>query len=317
MIIRHGYDKACFPMLEFRHLRTLIAIAETGNLSKAARRLHLSQPALSHQVRALEEHYHGELFERKSSPLRLSGLGRRLVELAYLVDGAITRAEDDLSRIANGESGQLRIAVECHSCFDWLMPSMDRFRESWPEVELDLVSGFHADPLGLINEGRADLVITSHAPKRAGIHYEALFRYEVLALVAKYHPLARKPFLTARDFAHETVVTYPIPDERIDLVREVLAPAGISPQRRAIELTVAILQLVASGRGIAALPGWAVQAYLERHYVIGLPIGPKGLRTTLYAATSEAIASLPYMVDFLATMRLISAENPRISPPTA
>jgi len=290
-------------MLELRHLRTLIAIAETGNLSRAGRRLHLSQPAVSHQMRAMEEHYGGPLFERKSHPLRLSRLGKRLVDLAYDLEQRIGEAERDLERIANGESGQLRIAVECHSCFDWLMPSMDRFREQWPEVELDLVSGFHADPIGLIGENRADLVITSHSPKRPGIAFEALFRYEVLALVGKEHPLARKPYLVARDFAPETLVTYPIPDERIDLVREVLAPAGISPRRRAIELTVAILQLVASHRGIAALPGWAVQAYLDRNYVTGLPIGRNGLFTTLYAAVSASLAAAPYLQEFIAIIR--------------
>jgi LysR family transcriptional regulator for metE and metH len=148
---------------------------------------------------------------------------------------------------------ELRIAVECHSCFDWLMPSMDAFREHWPRVELDLVSGFHADPVGLLGENRADLVIVSHAQKRDGVSFHPLFSYEVLALVSRHHPLARKLFVTASDFKNETLVTYPIPDDRLDLVRDVLQSAKVNPERRKTELTVAILQLVASGRGVAAL----------------------------------------------------------------
>ena len=156
-------------MLELRHLRTVQTLAEAGNLSRAAQRLHLTQSALSHQVRALEAHYGAALFERKSVPLRLSVAGQRLLALAREVDAQVAAAERDVARIAQGNSGTLRIAVECHSCFDWLMPSMDAFRERWPEVELDLVGGFHADPMGLLGADRADLVIVSKAqPRRPG-----------------------------------------------------------------------------------------------------------------------------------------------------
>jgi len=293
-------------MLEFRHFKTLIALAETGNLSKAARRVHLSQPAVSHQIRAIESGHDVELFERKSSPLRLTAAGQLLVELAYDVVRRVQDGERDLARIAQGQAGQLRIAVECHSCFDWLMPSMDAFREHWPQVELDLVSGFHADPLGLLAENRADLVIVSHAQKRAGVTFHPLFAYEVLGLLSRHHPLTRKPYLTARDFKPETLVTYPIPDERLDLVRDVLRPAKVNPARRTTELTVAILQLVASGRGVAALPGWTVQPFLDRDYVIAKPIGKTGLRSRLYAATTTSAAALAYMGEFVRTMRAVS-----------
>lgn len=295
------------PPLELRHLRTFVAIAETHSLSKAAARLYLTQPAVSHQVRALEELYGIPLFERKTVPLRLTPGGQRLLNLARAVEAQVAEAERDMARIADGRVGQLRIAVECHSCFDWLMPSMDAFRERWPEVELDLVSGFHADPLSLLGTDRADLVIVSHSLKRAATAFHPLFRYEVFALLAREHPLAAKPWLSAGDFAGETLVTYPIPDDRIDLLREVLIPARIEPaRRRATELTVAILQLVASRRAVAALPRWAVQSYLDREYVLARPIGEHGLQSALYAATTEVAASFAWMRDFLEIMRRVS-----------
>lgn len=302
-------------MLELRHLRTLVALAETGNLSKAGRRLNLSQPAVSHQIRAVEEDYGIDLFERKSDPLRFTPTGRLLVDLAYDITRRIRDGERDVARIAQGEAGLLRIAVECHSCFDWLMPSMDAFRERWSQVELDLVSGFHADPVALLGENRADLVIVSHTGKRAGTVFHPLFSYEVLALLSHGHPLSRRPYLTARDFKNEILVTYPIPDERLDLVRDVLRPAGVNPARRTTELTVAILQLVASGRGVAALPGWTVQPYLDRKYVAWKPVGRSGLHSRLYAATTEDASSHAYMQDFLRIMRDVSfATLERIEP---
>ncbi len=293
-------------MIDVRQLRSLIAIAETGNLSRAAQRLSLSQPALSHQMKLWEDQLGAELFERKSQPLKLSPVGQRLLATAYDTDRLLRQAERDVVRILEGVCGQLRMAVECHSCFDWLMPSMDEFREGWPEVEMDLVSGFHPDPVGLLLEERADLVIVSRATPRAGVVYHPLFKYEVLALMAHRHPLAEKSCLQARDFARETLVTYPIPDERIDVIREVLKPAGIEPARRTTELTVAILQLVASMRGIAAMPGWAVQPYLDRDYVASRPIRKNGLFANLYAATTREAATTPYMMEFLSIMKRVS-----------
>lgn len=293
-------------MIELRHLRSVVAIAETGSISKAGKRLNLSQPALSHQMKALEDHLGTELFQRKSNPLRLSRSGERLLATAYEVEKLVMQCERDIARIAGGKAGQLRIAVECHSCFDWLMPSMDAFREGWPEVEMDLVSGFQPDPVGLLGEDTADLVIVSQAKPRTGVVFHPLFRYEVLALLARNHPYTKKTHLTAKDFARETLVTYPIPDDRIDVIREVLAPAKIEPPRRKTELTVAILQLVASHRAIAAMPGWAVQPYLEKSYVVSRPIRRSGLFANLYAATTADNASSVYMAEFLDTMRRIS-----------
>ena len=293
-------------MIELRLLKALVAIAETGSFSKAGKRLHLSQPALSHQIKALEDQIGAELFQRKSSPFKLSPAGDRLLATAYDVERLIRQSERDLARIVAGKAGQLRIAVECHSCFDWLMPSMDAFRESWADIEMDLVSGFQPDPVILLNEDLADLVIVSHAKRRPGVVHHPLFRYEVLALMARQHTFASKAYLTAKDFAKETLVTYPIPDERIDVIREVLKPANIDPPRRKTELTVAILQLVASHRAIAAMPGWAVQPFLDRDYVASKPIRKNGLFANLYAAMTEEQSKSAYMIDFLDTMRRIS-----------
>ncbi|WP_226894597.1 LysR family transcriptional regulator [Luteolibacter marinus] len=297
-------------VLEIRHLDSLIALAETGNLTRAGEKVSLSQSALSHQMRALEDHYGCELFERKTSPLRWTRAGERLLVLAYDVKRLTRDAERDVVRIGEGTAGSLRIAVECHSCFDWLMPAMDLLREGWPDVEMDIVSGFHPDPVGLLDENRADLVIVSTARRRKGIDHHPLFEYDMPALLAHGHPLLEKSYLTARDFATETLITYPIPDPRMDLFRQVLEPAGVEPrERRTTELTVAILQLVKSRRGIAALPRWAVQPYLQNDYVAEMPIGAKGLRASLHAATTREASGQAFMKEFIGIVRLAAARQ--------
>ena len=290
-------------ILEIRHLRTLTALRDSGSLVRAAQLLNLTQSALSHQVKLLEDRYGTALFERKSVPPQFSTTGQRLLALADAVIPQIEEAERDMARLATGRTGQLRIAVECHTCFDWLMPAMDAFRTRWPEVELDIVSGFHPDPIALVLQDRADIAIVAEADASEAVEFHPLFRFEIMALLANGHALTAKSHLTAKDFASETLITYPVPDEMLDIVRQVLEPAGIKPTRRTTELTIAMLQLVASGRGIATLPKWAVQSYLDRGYVTARPVGKKGLTGRLYVACTEATSASPWLADFVSITR--------------
>ena len=291
-------------ILEVRHLRTLVALRDSGSLVRAAQLLNLTQSALSHQIKLLEDRYGQPLFERKSVPPQFTAVGERLLVLADAVLPQVEGAERDIARLVLGQGGQMRIAVECHTCFDWLMPAMDAFRTRWPEVELDIVSGFHADPVGLLHQGRADVAIVSEVDTdEAGVDYHALFGFEIRALLANTHALVAKPHLVAQDFADQTIITYPVPDEMLDLIRQVLEPAGVRPPRRTTELTVAMLQLVASGRGVAALPLWAVQSYLDRGYVTARPIGSNGLRGELHAACLPSLSAKPYLQDFVQVTR--------------
>ncbi|MFI4891359.1 MAG: LysR family transcriptional regulator [Steroidobacterales bacterium] len=293
--------------LELRHLETLLALSECGSLSKAAERLYLTQSALSHQLRALESHYGAALVEKNVRPLRFTAIGQRLLALAKAVLPLVAEAGRDVARLAQGHGGPLRVAVQCHNCFDWLMPAMDAYRSLWPEVELDIISGFVVDPLPLIERGEAEMAVIHDKPApRANVVFSPLFRYESVTLMSPRHRLAAKSWLEASDFAAETLITYPVPDDMLDVMKHCLTPAGINPKRRTAELTVAILQLVASGRGIAALPSWAVGNYIERGYVVSRPIGRGGLHCELYAATSSAGAQTAYLQEFITLTRTMS-----------
>ena len=288
-------------MLELRHLRTLAALRSSGSLVRAAQLLNLTQSALSHQVRLMEERYGGPLFERKSLPIAFTAVGSCLLALADSVLPSVEQAERDITRLSQGDRGQLRVALECHTCFDWLMPVMDAFRQRWPDVEIDLVSGFHSEPVELLKKGEADLVIGS----ACGEPYRVfpLFRFEILVVMALKHRLAGQRRLEAADFKGETLITYPVPENRIDLIREVLQPAEIDFERRTAELTVAILQLVASRRGLAALPNWAIKNYVDYDYVLSKPVGPGGLWSDLFVSVSPALAAKAYVGDFVAVIR--------------
>ena len=299
--------------LEIRHLRSLAAIADARRLADAAERVHLTQSALSHQVRALETHYGITLFQRTSAGLRFTPAGQRLLLLAREALAAVDNAERDLLRLKGDAGGELRIALECHTCFDWLMPVMDEFRKRWPEVEVDLVAGFHSDPMKLLQAGKAELVIGSQRPRGRDWVALPLFRFEILVVLPVEHRLHARRQIDAADLAGETLITYPVPEDRIDFIREVLKPARMRLPRRTAELTVAILQLVASRRGIAALPSWGVKNYVDADYVLAKRVGQKGLWSNLYAVVPRALATKPYVAELTSITRTqCAAELDRI-----
>lgn len=289
--------------LELRHLRTLRALRATGSLTRAAELLNLTQSALSHQLKILEDWAGSPLFARKSTPPVFSPAGERLLALAEQVLPPVEAAERDLARMAQGQAGSLKIAVECHTCFDWLMPALSKFRPRWPEVDFDFATGFHARPAQLVLEGSADLAILGEPAEVPGLTLFPLFRCGIVAVLAQDHPLTAKPWLEATDFAGETLITYPIPDDMLDVVRKVLTPAGVAPLRRTSELTNAILQLVAARKGLAALPMWVVHSYVDHHGLALRPITAGGLTGELYAAVADGQAALPFVRDFVSIIR--------------
>ena len=290
--------------LELKHLRTLAELQETGSLTQAAERLHLTQSALSHQLKWLEETIGQPLFVRKSRPLRLTPAGARLLDLAHRVLPEIRRAEADLRGLREGLGGRLHLVVECHSCYDWLLPTMDSYRCDWPEVELDLVTSKSFAALPALAEAQVDLVITSDPVDTPDLVFAPLFRFEILLALAPGHPLADKPRVQPLDLAHEVLICYPVERARLDIVRRFLEPAGVEPAGlRTSELSVMILQLVKSGRGVAALPNWVLAAALAERQIAVSRLGETGLWSTLYAGMRARDRERPFLDAFVAEAR--------------
>lgn len=291
-------------MLELRHLRTLVALRDAGSLVEAAQRVHLTQSALSHQLKDLEERLGSPLFLRKTRPVAFTRAGLRLLQLAEQVLPQIRITERDLARLIGNEQGRLHMAIECHSCFQWLMPTVDHFRDHWPEIEIDIPGGHHFDPLPALAREQLDLVITADPQPLNGVHYEPLFRYEGLLAVARQHPLASLSFVEPQQLAEQTLIIYPVEHSRLDVFTQFLDPAGVSPAEvRTAELTIMMMQLVASGRGVCALPNWALTEYLERDYVKAVALGEDGVWSTLFAAIRDDQRDAAWMIDFLRTAR--------------
>ncbi len=290
--------------LELKHLRAVKAIHEAGGLARAADRLNLTQSALSHQIKGLEAMAGVDLFLRRAKPLRLSPAGERLLRLAERVLPEIAAVEADLKGVEVGRSGRLHIAIECHACFDWLLPVLESFRRTWPEVDVDIRPGLSFDALPALEREDVDLVVSSDPEPIDGVSFSPLFDYEAVFVAARAHPLAARPFVVAEDFRGETLITYPVERERLDVFSQVLMPAGVVPREvRQVELTAVILMLVASNRGVAVLPDWVVRAVRANPDYVTLPLTAEGVTRRLYAATRTVDLARPYLAHFLRLAR--------------
>ena len=290
--------------LEFRHLRTIKAIHDCGGLARAADRLNITQSALSHQVKNLEAQVGVELFVRRSKPMRLSPAGQRLLRLAEQVLPQVEAVEQDFAGLKSGRTGRLHIAIECHACFEWLFPVLELFRRAWPDVDVDIRPGLQFQALPALEKEEVDLVVSSDPESIPGVEFVPLFDYEPVFVASSAHPLAARPFVDARDFAGETLITYPVDRARLDVFTQLLTPAGIEPAAiRQVELTAVILLLVASNRGVAVLPDWVVREVRYNSDYVTRPLTEGGKTRRLYAAVRTDDAARPYMAHVLRLMR--------------
>ena len=286
--------------IEFRHLRTIKAIHEAGGVAKAADRLNITQSAVSHQIRSLEDQAGVELFARRSKPMKLSVAGLRLLQTAEKILPEIEALQVEFEGLRGGRTGRLHIAIECHACFEWLFPVLEKFRKSWPDVDVDIRPGLAFDALPALQKEEVDIVISSDPETLPDISFTPLFDYEPVFVASSLNPLSKKPFIEAEDFRSQTLITYPVERTRLDVFSQLLIPNKVEPASiRQIELTAVILLLVASNRGVSVLPDWVVREVKYSSDYVARPLTDKGINRRLYAASRSPDLKKPFFVDLI------------------
>jgi len=290
--------------LEFRHLRTIRAINQAGSLARAADILHITQSALSHQIKGLEGHVGMELFHRRTKPMRLSPAGIKLLRLAEQVLPEVTRMEEEFRALKSGRSGRLHIAIECHACFNWLFPVLEQLRKAWPEVDLDIRQRLAFDAMESLRREEVDFVISSDPVDTPGLTFSPLFDYEPRFVAASGHRLAQEDYIVAEDFEQELLLTYPVERAKIDVFTGLLTPERVEPRSvRQVEMTEVILMLVAAGRGVAVLPDWVLSDVKHNPDYVTKRLTKNGLAKRMYAATRQDDTMVPYMAHMIRLCR--------------
>lgn len=291
-------------MIERVHLAVVQEVENQGSLTAAAEVLCVTQSALSHSMKKLEQQLGTAIWLREGRSLRLTQAGQYLLAVANRLLPQLALAEERLQQFAQGERGSLRIGMECHPCYQWLLKIVSPYLAAWPDVDVDVKQKFQFGGIGALFGFEIDLLVTPDPLFKPGLVFEPVFDYEQVLVVSRRHPLAQAPYVKPKQLGTEVLITYPVATERLDIFNQFLLPAGISPKRhKTIETTDIMVQMVESGRGVAALPRWLAQEYAAKMDVVAVRLGPRGIAKQIYLGAREGDLDIDYVKAFVALAR--------------
>ncbi len=291
-------------MLERIHLSIVQQVDKLGSMTAAAEALHLTQSAISHSVRKLEEQLGTDIWLREGRTLRMTQAGQYLLQVANRVLPQLVLAETRIGQYAEGERGTLRIGMECHPCYQWLLKIVSPYLATWPDVDVDVKQKFQFGGIGALFGYEIDLLVTPDPLYKPGLRFEPVFDYEQVLVVSSRHPLAGVAHVKPRQLTNEVLITYPVAVDRLDVYTQFLTPAGITPKRqKAIETTDIMLQMVESDRGVAALPRWLAEEYAAKMDVVPVRLGRNGIAKQIFLGAREADFEIDYLAAFVELAR--------------
>jgi LysR family transcriptional regulator for metE and metH len=303
-------------ILEVRHLKLLVAVAEERSVTKAGNRLHLTQSAVSHQLKDIEERLGTRLFHRDRKTMVLTAAGERLLETALGVIAQLQRAEEEARDIGAERIGRLRISTQCYTCYKWLPDLLKLFNKEHPRVEVDIVVEATRHPVQALLEGKLDIALVSRLARDRRLAAMPLFNDELMAVMSPAHGLASKPYVTPDELAGERLLIHNSPRES-SVFQSLFNPSGVSPQHVSqVQLTEAITEMAKAGLGVGLISKWAVREELEAGTLCGVRLGPKGLYREWSAVTLKGEQNRPHLLKFV---QLLASNTERITgqrPPT-
>lgn len=294
-------------MLDRIHLNILREVDRQGTLTSAAEKLCLSQSALSHAIKKLEQQLGTPLWQKDGRKLRLTRAGNYVLDVAHRVLPQFEHAEELVAEYAKGQRGVLRIGMECHPCYQWLLKVVKPFLKEWPDVDVDVRQRFQFGGIGALFGYDIDMLITPDPLLRTGLEFIPVFDYRQVLVVAQDHVLANQQYVEPVDLDDQTLLTYPVETERLDIYRQFLLPANRSPHRhKTIETTEIMLEMIAAGRGVGALPNWLVKEYTNAFKVKAVELGKQGLNKKIYLGFRKQDSDTDYLKGFVLTSKRVT-----------
>lgn len=291
-------------MLDRSHLAIIREVHKQGSLTSASKSLFLTQSALSHSIKKLEQHLGTDVWLREGKNLRLTQAGEYLLAMANRLLPQFSMADERMKQYALGERGTLRIGMECHPCYQWLLKVVSPYLTQWPDVDVDVKQKFQFGGIGALFGYEIDLLVTPDPLHKPGLIFEPVFDYEQVLVVPSGHSLAQVEYVKPAQLGDVTLITYPVAIDRLDIYTQFLMPAGIAPARhKTMETTDIMLQMVESGRGVAALPRWLAEEYAARMEVTAVRLGKTGIAKQIYLGARETDVEVEYLKSFVELAR--------------
>lgn len=294
-------------MLERFHLEILAAIKKHGTLTQAAESLNLTQSALSHSIKKLENQLSNQVWQKEGRNLRLTPSGEQILTLANRVLPQFEHTELLLRQIADGQAGSLRIGMECHPCYQWLLKVIEPFLEKWPGVDIDVKQQFKFGGMAALHNYEIDILVTPDPLFKSKVEFIPVFDYEHKLVVSASHSLAVQDSVEPEQLSRETLFSYPVEPQRLDIFSQFLHPAkcGVKKHQN-METTEIMMQMVAANRGVCALPGWLIDEYAQNLKIKSLRFGKSGIHKQINVGIRKGERQLRYLNDFIDLASTIS-----------
>jgi len=283
--------------MDIRHLKMIQEVARQGNLTKAAEHLYLSQSALSHQLKDVEDYFKTQIFIRQKKQMILTTTGKIILEAGEKILAELEATKSKIQTLTDKNAGEIRISTECYTSYHWLSAFLSEFRTLYPKVHIHINPEATYNSIKALLDDKIDIGIVEDDlnPK---LNYTPLFRDEFVAVTPNDHPIAGLRWVEPENFYDEDYIMYNIPDE-ISTVFKTIFKKGRPKKVYKIALTEAIIQMVKAGIGVSILPHWIVAPHIEAGELTAVPVTRKGMKRTWYAATLKHKEQPPYIHVFI------------------
>jgi LysR family transcriptional regulator, regulator for metE and metH len=297
--------------IELKHLRMICALVESGNMTRAAEKLCITQSALSQQLKDIETKLGTDLFFRTRKKMIITDAGRQLQNTAVEVLASVDLAERAITRKMKGERGELKVGTQCIFCYKWLPQVMRHFHDAFPHIEIEV--GNSVDLLEELEGKRYDLIITGAIFPGNNFTSVPLFKDQLVCVMTEDHPLAACSFVQLDDFANNNLIAH-ADKGRNRFYQQILKAQGVEPKRvMHVGAPQAIIDMVVAGFGIAIFPRWAVAEALQTSRLVARPITRRGFPLTWHAVHLRHNNIPVYQQEFIRSISRLNVTQQSIS----
>lgn len=265
--------------LDSRQLRAFTILAQTGSFTETARNLHLSQSAISHAIKALEDDVRCRLLDRMGKKVTLTQAGEQFLVHANKILETMENAREELDHLGKWGRGRLRIGASTTACQHILPAVLREFKESFPQCAIHIEPGDARHSIEMLRSHRIDIALAMEPRREDQFDFRPLFTDELQFIVSPLHPWALAGRVERDLIAQQNYIFYHKNSYTVQMVEEYFREEDLV-LRSVIELgsMEAIKEMVKVGVGISILAPWIARKELGEKSLVALPLGKRKLR---------------------------------------
>ncbi|WP_010180724.1 LysR family transcriptional regulator [Aquimarina agarilytica] len=286
--------------MEIKYFKLIKTIAEQGSIANATSKLFLTQSALSHQLKDLENQLGFKVFYRTRAQWKLTDEGHELYLLGNKILENIDASFKNIQQIRQGSIGNIKVSTECYSFYQGLPKFIQKMGLLYPEINVDLILEATHKPISKILSKDIDIAIVTSKPKNDLLLSIDLFDDEIYAVMHKENKLNTLDYISANHFSNTHLIIHSFPLETVSIYEHFLKPNNITPRKiSAIPLTEVALELIEANFGLLCMPKWALKSFKTLDHLVFKKIGKKGLKRRHFLVIRKTDEQKKYIKDFI------------------